>query len=174
MITAHEIMPGHYLQLKIAAHQPHKLRALFADDTYVEGWGTFCERLALDQGWGGPLDRLAHLKKQIENVARTIVDIRVHTQGMTRDQVLAFARDQALQDEQFAGNLWTRAITSAPQLTTYYLGDSQVQALYDDVRRARGAAFSVRRFVDGMMSQGPVPVAHYRELLLEQQAPAHP
>jgi hypothetical protein len=166
MITAHEIFPGHYMQLKIAAHQPHKVRALFADDLYVEGWGTFCERLMLDQGWGGPLDRLAHLKKQIENVARTIVDIRVHTHAMTRQQVLAFGRDQALQDAQFAANLWTRAITSSPQLTTYYLGDSQVQALYDDLRRRRGAAFSVREFVDGMMAIGPVPVARYRERLL--------
>jgi uncharacterized protein (DUF885 family) len=166
MITAHEIFPGHYMQLKIAAHQPHKVRALFPDDTYVEGWGTFCEWLALDQGRGGPLDRLAHLKKQMENVTRTIVDIRVHTQNMKREEVLAFARDEAMQDEQFAANLWTRSITSAPQLTTYYLGDREVQHLYEDVRQARGTAFSVREFVDGMMALGPVPIAHYREKML--------
>jgi uncharacterized protein (DUF885 family) len=171
MITAHEIFPGHYMQLKIAAHQPHKVRALFPDDTYVEGWGTFCERLMLDQGWGGPLDRLAHLKKQMENVTRTIVDIRVHTAGMTREEVIAMARDQALQDEQFAANLWTRSITSAPQLTTYWLGDREVQSLYDDVRRQRGNASSVREFVDGMMAQGPVAVAHYREVMLAPQRP---
>jgi uncharacterized protein (DUF885 family) len=166
MITAHEIFPGHYLQLKIAAHQPHKIRALFPDDTYVEGWGTFCERFALDHGWGGPLDRLAHLKKQMENVTRTIVDIRVHTAGMSRADVLAFARDEALQDQQFAGNLWTRSITSAPQLTTYWLGDREVQRLYEDVQQRRGAAFSARQFVDGMMALGPVAVRHYRERLL--------
>jgi uncharacterized protein (DUF885 family) len=166
MITAHEIFPGHYMQLKIAAHQPHKVRALFSDDTYVEGWGTFCERLMLDQGWGGPLDRLAHLKKQMENVTRTIVDIRVHTAGMRREEVIAMARDQALQDEQFAANLWTRSITSAPQLTTYWLGDREVQHLYEDVRRERGGKFSVRGFVDEMMAQGPVAVSHYREVML--------
>src|SRR4029077_54256 len=82
MITPHEILPGHYVQLKSAAHNAHKVRAVFPDDVYVEGWGTFCERLMLDEGWGGPLDRLAHLKKQMENIARTIVDIRVHTRGM--------------------------------------------------------------------------------------------
>jgi uncharacterized protein (DUF885 family) len=168
MITPHEIYPGHYLQLRIAAHRPHKVRALFADDTYVEGWGTFCERLLSDLGWGGPLDRLAHLKKQLENVARTVVDIRVHTQGMTREEVLAYARGEALQDEQLAMNLWTRAITSAPQLTTYYLGYREVWRLYEDVQKARGSAFSVREFVDGMMAQGPVPVARYRERMLEK------
>ncbi len=84
MITPHEILPGHYLQLKWAARHPRKIRALFPDGIYVEGWGTFCERLLLDEGWGGPLDRLAHFKKQLENIARTIVDIRVHSRGWGR------------------------------------------------------------------------------------------
>ena len=169
MIAPHEIVPGHYLQLKYAARQPRKTRAIFADGVYVEGWGTFVERLMLDEGWGGPLDRLAHLKKQLENIARTVVDIRVHTTDMTRQEVLAFVRDKALQDEQFAANMWMRAITSSPQLTFYYLGYRQVRDLYEDVRRARGEEFVLREFMDGMMSMGPVPVRHYRAMLLEKK-----
>ncbi len=163
MITPHEIVPGHALQLVLAARHPRRVRALFPDDVYVEGWGTFCERLLLDQGWGGPLARLAHRKKRLENIARTIVDIRVHTAGMTRDEVLDFVRDQALQDEQFAVNMWRRTITSAPQLTTYYLGFEQVWGLYEQMRAARGSSFDLRAFLDGMMELGPVPVKHYRE-----------
>ncbi|PYL06119.1 MAG: hypothetical protein DME34_09800 [Verrucomicrobia bacterium] len=45
MIVPHELIPGHYVQFKIAAHQPHKIRAVFPDPLYVEGWGTFCERI---------------------------------------------------------------------------------------------------------------------------------
>ena len=59
MIVPHELIPGHYVQLKYAAHHPHKVRAVFPDPVYVEGWGTFCERLLLDQGWGSALPRLA-------------------------------------------------------------------------------------------------------------------
>ncbi len=175
MITPHEIYPGHYLQARVAAHRPWKARALFGDDTYVEGWGTFCERLLLDLGWGGPLDRLAHWKKQIENAARVVVDIRVNTQGMTRDEVLAYARDEALQDDQLAANLWTRAITSSPQLATYYLGEREIRRLYDDVKKARGSRFVLREFVDGMIALGPVPVATYRKRMLGgAAAPAKP
>lgn len=166
MITPHEILPGHYLQLKWAARHPHKARALFADSVYVEGWGTFCERLLLDLGWGGPLPRLAHLKKQLENTARAVVDIRVHTQGMTREEVLRFVKEDALQDDQFAANMWVRAITSSPQIATYWLGDRQVTDLHDDVKRARGASYRLKEFMDGMMELGPVPVRHYRERLL--------
>lgn len=166
MITAHEMVPGHFVQLKWAARHPRKVRALFPDGVYVEGWGTFSERLLLDQGWGGPLARLAHLKKQLENIARTIVDIRVNTQEMSRAQVLRFVKEEALQDEQFAANMWTRAITTSPQLTSYYLGDREVQGLYEEVRAAQGAGFKLKSFLDGMMEMGPVPVRHYRERML--------
>lgn len=166
MITPHEVIPGHYMQLKYAARHPRKVRALFGDGVYLEGWGTFAERLMLDLGWGGPLDRLAHLKKQMENIARTIVDIRVHTQEMSRDEVLRFVQEEALQDKQFASNMWTRSITSAPQLTTYFLGYEQVWGLYDDVARARGESFVLQEFMDGMMVLGPVPVRHYRARML--------
>ncbi|HVQ29884.1 MAG TPA: DUF885 domain-containing protein [Vicinamibacteria bacterium] len=166
MITPHEILPGHYLQLKWAARHPRKVRALFADGVYVEGWGTFCERLLLDLGWGGPLPRLAHLKKQLENTARAVVDIRVHTQGMTREEVLRFVREDALQDEQFAANMWMRAITSSPQLASYWLGYRQMTDLHEDVKRVRGASYRLRDFTDAMMELGPVPVRHYRERLL--------
>jgi hypothetical protein len=166
MITPHEILPGHYLQLKFAARHPRKVRALFPDGVYVEGWGTFCERLMLDSGWGGPLDRLAHLKKQLENTARAIVDIRVHTESLSREEVIRFVKEEALQDDQFASNMWTRAISTPTQITTYYLGYRQVRGLFDEVRAARGEAFRIRDFMDGMMELGPVPVARYRERML--------
>lgn len=166
MITPHEILPGHYLQLKVAAHQPHKVRALFPDDVYVEGWGTFSERLMLDQGWGGPLDRLAHLKKQMENIARAVVDVSVHTKDMKREEVIAFVRDEALQDAQFASNMWTRSITTPTQIPTYFLGYTQIRALYDAVKAAQGDKFRLKEFMDSMLADGAVPVAKYREKLL--------
>jgi hypothetical protein len=125
----------------------------------------------LDLGWGGPLDRLAHLKKQMENIARAIVDVSVHTRGMPREEVIRFVREEALQDEQFASNMWTRAITSPTQITTYYLGYRQVRELYDDVKAARGAAFCLKEFMDSMLAMGPVPVARYRQRLLSPRSP---
>lgn len=171
MIVAHELIPGHYTQLKFAAHHPRKVRALFADPVYVEGWGTFCERLLLDRGFGNSRARLAHLKKQLENIARVIVDIRVHTKGMTEAQVREFVTGEAFQGEQLARNMWMRTLTTAPQITSYFLGYDQVQRLYEDVRRARGSAFVLRRFMDGMMELGPVPVSEYRKRLLPARKP---
>jgi hypothetical protein len=163
MIAPHELIPGHYVQFKIAAHQPHKIRVIFPDPLYVEGWGTFCERIMLDQGWGGPLERLAHLKKQLENIARTIVDIRVHTENISRDEVVRFVTEDALQGQQLASNMWIRAITTSPQITSYYLGYQKVRQAYDDARAAAGDHFELRKFMDGMMDLGPVRLEHYVE-----------
>ncbi len=166
MITPHEILPGHYVQLKSAARGADKIRAVFPDDVYVEGWGTFCERLMLDEGWGGPLDRLAHLKKQMENIARTIADIRVHTRHMSREELFAFVTQEALQGEQLARNMWVRTITTSPQITYYYLGYRQVRSVFDDVRTARGADFRLKSFMDELLAIGPVPLSEVRRILL--------
>jgi uncharacterized protein (DUF885 family) len=157
MIVPHELIPGHYVQFKIAARQPHKIRAVFPDPLYVEGWGTFCERLMLDNGWGGPLERLAHLKKQLENIARTIVDIRVHTENMSREEVARFVKEEALQGDQLAANMWTRSLTTSPQITTYYLGYGKVSDCYD----ARKEHVDLAAFMDSMMKLGPVRLEHY-------------
>ena len=163
MIVPHELIPGHYVQLKYAARHPHKVRAIFPDPVYVEGWGTFCERLLLDQGWGGASPRLAHLKKQLENIARTIVDIRVHTENMSREEMVRFVKEEALQGDQLANNMWTRTLTSSPQITTYYLGYARVTEVYEAARAAQGEKFELRRFMDGMMRLGPVRLEHYLE-----------
>jgi Bacterial protein of unknown function (DUF885) len=170
MIAAHELIPGHYVQFKIAAHQGHKIRTVFPNPLYVEGWGTFCERLMLDQGWGGPPERLAHLKKQLENIARTIVDIRVHTENLSRDEVIHFVKDEALQGDQLASNMWTRAITSSPQITSYYLGYRKVRQAFDAARASAGNNFELQKFMDAMMELGPVQLDHYIEQFSAKKA----
>lgn len=170
MIVPHELIPGHYVQLKYAAHHPHKVRAVFPDPIYIEGWGTFCERLLLDEGWGGALPRLAHLKKQLENIARTIVDIRVHTENLSREEMVRFVKEEGLQGEQLANNMWTRTLTSSPQITTYYLGYAKVTEIYHAARAAEGEGFELRRFMDGMMQLGPVRLEHYLRRVRGQAA----
>lgn len=170
MIAAHELVPGHYAQLKHSARHPRRVRTVFSDGVYTEGWGTFVERIMLDAGWGGPLEYLAHYKKALENIARAIVDIRVHTRDMSREAMVRLVREEALQGEQLAANMWTRTLTTAPQITTYYLGSRQIRDLYDAVRARDGASFSLQRFMDAMVAEGSVPIPALRERLLGRAA----
>ena len=91
------------------------------------------------------------------------MDIRVHTENMSRAEVVRFVKEEALQNDQFASNMWTRAITSSPQITSYYLGYRKVREAYDAARAAAGDKFELRKFMDGMMEWGPVDLDHYIE-----------
>ena len=165
MIVPHELVPGHYVQLKVAARQPHAVRSLFGDGVYSEGWGSFSERLMLDLGWGGPPERLAHYKKQLENIARLIADIVVHTENWDEPKLARFLTDEALLDAQFAANMWRRAMLTSPQLTTYHQGYRDIHAIWRDWRR-KYPDRPLREFVDGMLALGAVPVREYRAALL--------
>jgi uncharacterized protein (DUF885 family) len=76
--------------------------------------------------------------------------------------VIRFVKEDALQGDQLAANMWMRSITSPVQLTTYYLGYREVRGVYDDAQRTLGTKFDLCAFMDGMMRLGPVAARHYR------------
>jgi hypothetical protein len=62
--------------------------------------------------------------------------------------------------------MWSRATTSAPQITSYWLGYEQHRSLFEDVKAARGEDFVLKEYLDAMVAEGGIPVSAYRELLL--------
>jgi hypothetical protein len=82
---------------------------------------------------------------------------------MSREEMVRFVKEQALQGDQLANNMWTRTLTSSPQITTYYLGYAKVTEVYNAVRAAESDKFDLCRFMDGMMELGPVRLEHYLE-----------
>ena len=55
LLTIHEAMPGHYVQMEIANDvQPRGrslLRSVFGNGAYVEGWGQYATQMMLDEGF---------------------------------------------------------------------------------------------------------------------------
>jgi hypothetical protein len=179
MISAHELLPGHYLQMKTAVRRAPAVRSVFPNGAFVEGWGTFAEKLMIDRGWGGPLERLAHLKKRLENAARAILDVRYHTRKLTREDAERLFREDALQDAQLFQNAWNRTITTPPQLATYFVGEEDVSTLYARLCSEGGAARATRSLVDALLALGPITVREMGEALesgaavsVEEQVPS--
>ena len=160
MIIAHEIYPGHYLQLKVAAATAPALRSLFGNGVYIEGWGTFSEELMLDAGWDdhNRLTRLAHLRKRLENATRAYVSVMVHVHDWNKDQVMEFAVTRGLLPPQFALNLWVRVMNNPLQIPSYFLGFHGFRALWAEENRRLGEDFKTRDFVDKVLRAGPVPI----------------
>jgi uncharacterized protein (DUF885 family) len=160
MIITHEIIPGHYLQLKMAAGHKRRVRALFGGDLFAEGWASLCEELTLDHGWDGdhPLTRLAHLRKRLENAVRAYVSVRVHCDGWDRRKTTEFAVETGWLPRQFAVNLWHRVISSPLQLTSYFLGYNAFTAAYRSEKERLGHGFSPFYFSKRILESGSVPI----------------
>ena len=160
MIIAHEIYPGHYLQLKVAAGAAPALRTLFANGVYVEGWGTFSEELMLDAGWDdhNRLTRLAHLRKRLENATRAYVSVMVHVHDWDKDQLMEFAVARGLLPPQFALNLWVRVMNNPLQIPSYFLGFHGFRKLWQEEQARLGDSFTTREFVDSVLQAGPIPI----------------
>ena len=160
MIIAHEIYPGHYLQLKVGAGAAPALRTLFANGVYIEGWGTFSEELMLDTGWDdyNRLTRLAHLRKRLENATRAYVSVMVHVHDWNKEQVMEFAVTRGLLPPQFAANLWVRVMNNPLQIPSYFLGFHGFRELWQAERERLGDSFTTRQFVDSILQAGPIPI----------------
>jgi hypothetical protein len=99
-VVAHELLPGHMIQLPIeAAANPHPLRLEYAP-AFAEGWGIYAEQLAAAQGaFADPMAELGHLHWLLFRVGRGLVDIAIHCDGWSieraRAQLIAWQGEPA-------------------------------------------------------------------------------
>ena len=170
-LSIHEAMPGHYLQLDHSNRSPDLLRAYLGSGPFVEGWAVFAEGLMKDEGYlaGDPqeqrLFQLTVLKMRLRSISNTLLDIGIHTEGMTRDQAMDLMQSGAFQAEREAAGKWVRASLSSVQLLSYFTGFSEHTALRAEARQRWGKGYTLRRYNDRVLSYGSPPVKYVRELM---------
>ena len=174
-LMIHEAMPGHALQLehsrRFAGSTP--VRAVLRSGPFVEGWAVYAEQLMGSRGYPGEGNpaalQLQRLKMQLRSIINTIMDARVHCSGMTQAQAMAVMTGQGYQEDGEATAKWRRVLLTSAQLSTYYVGFTEVSELADDLRRAH-PGWHDRQVHDGMLAHGSPPVRHLRTLLAGQPA----
>lgn len=171
LLTIHEAMPGHYVQLEYANDvQPHYrriLRNVFGNEPYVEGWAVYVTGMMLDEGYlGGDKDlRLTFLKQMLRVISNTILDIRLQTQGMTEQQALDLMIRSAFQEKEEATAKLQRAQLSSCQLPTYFAGWKGWMEVREAYRQRKGAAFSLRSFHEAALRESAVSLPILNQLL---------
>lgn len=175
-LSIHEGMPGHYLQLDHANQNPSLLRAVLSNGPFVEGWAVYAEGMMADQGYlggtktmDGKLFRLTMLKMRLRSITNTLLDIGIHTEGMTRDQAMKLMMDGAFQQEREAAGKWVRASLTSVQLLSYFTGYAEHMALREEARRRWGKDFTLRRYNDAVLSHGSPPVKYARALMFGEK-----
>ena len=179
LLTIHEAMPGHYVQLEYANQiQPKArriLRAVFGNTPYIEGWGQYAEQLMLDEGFdSSPEMRLTFLKEELRVLANAILDIRLQTMGMTDQQAMDLMEKDTFQEHEEAAAKLQRAKLSSCQLPTYRVGWRDWLRVREQYNRVKNGGYRLKDFNEQALREGAVPLPVLARLLtgkpLEQES----
>ena len=190
LLTIHEAVPGHYLQMAYANQGSALARRVFRSGLFAEGWAVYVTQVMLDRGYGAgdPALWLVHWKFYLRTVVNAILDVRIHTMGMTSDEAIALMVDGAFQEHAEALAKDERARLTATQLSTYFLGSLGMWDIEDAARRgaaiAAGAGadavpaphvvggypatpgFDGRAHLEAVIAHGAPPIPILRRILL--------
>ena len=167
-LMVHEAMPGHYLQLQHSRRfaGATRLRAALWSGPFVEGWAVYAEELMAAHGYPGEGDpaavRMQQLKMQLRMIINAILDARVHAHGLTEAEAMTLMTERGFQEDGEASGKWRRAQLTSAQLSTYYVGYTEVADLAADLL---GRGLPERAAHDSMLAHGSPPVSQLRKLL---------
>ncbi len=190
LLTIHEAVPGHYLQGAAGNRGASLVRRVFGSGLFAEGWAVYVTQVVLDQGYadGDPALWLVHWKFYLRAVINAIIDVRIHTAGMTSGEAIALMVDGGFQERAEALAKDERARLSSTQLVTYFLGSVGMWEIEDAARRraaiAAGAGedavpapgvvggypvtpgFDRRAHLEAIIANGKPPIPLLRRILL--------
>lgn len=167
-IAVHEAMPGHYVQLWHSNKCPSVLRSVLWSGSFVEGWAAYAEQVMADQGFydDDPVYKLVQLKVWLRSITNAILDQAIHCDGMTEQQAMALMTQTAFQEEREAAGKWSRARMSATQLSTYFVGRQEHEALRAEAEKKPG--FTLKSYHDTVLSFGSPPARYAGALMFNK------
>ena len=169
-LTLHESSPGHSLQQSLVNEQGEvpDFRKQYIS-AYGEGWGLYSEWLGKEMGiYRTPYEDFGRLTYAMWRACRLVIDTGVHHKGWSRDQALAYLRDNTALSEHEVTTEVDRYISWPGQALSYKLGEIAIMRLRREAEAALGTKFDVRKFHDVLLAQGSLPLP-----VLESQVRAY-
>ena len=159
-LTLHESAPGHSLQgsLVMEMGEVPGFRKEYIS-AYGEGWGLYSEWLGKEMGiYQTPYEDFGRLTYAMWRACRLVIDTGVHHKGWTRDQAIAYLRDNTALSEHEVRTEVDRYISWPAQALSYKLGEIAIMKLRREAEAELGGKFDVRRFHDAVLAPGSVPL----------------
>ncbi len=159
-MVAHEAYPGHHLQLVTMQELPSEVRRHLWTPVMVEGWALYCEQLLDEAGYyRTPEQRLFQLVNLLWRAIRVVLDVGLHTRGMTPAEAVDYMVEH-LPIERRSAEAEVRRYCAWPTYQLCYaVGRRELLQLREDWQEATGPDFDPRRFHDTLLSYGGLPVS---------------
>src|SRR5205807_4238878 len=122
-LTAHEAMPGHFLQLARSNEfrAPTLVRAIFQSGPFIEGWAVYCEQVMAEQGYGGPEVKMQQLKMRLRAICNAILDQSIHAGNMSENEAMDLMTKEGYQQEGEGVAKWKSGCLTSAQVSTYFV-----------------------------------------------------
>ncbi len=164
----HEGIPGHHLQLSIAAELADlpelRKRAFIA--AYGEGWGLYTERLADEMGlYSSALDRMGMLSADSMRACRLVVDTGMHALGWSRQRAIDFLVANSTMRPSHAAAEVDRYAVMPGQALSYMIGRLEIQRIRRETAERLGERFAIKDFHDAVLDSGPLPLGILDEVV---------
>jgi uncharacterized protein (DUF885 family) len=160
-ISYHEGAPGHHFQIALAMETAGlpKFRRFGGYGAYSEGWGLYAERLGKEMGfYQDPYSDFGRLSTEAWRAVRLVTDTGLHAKKWTREQAIAFFRENTLLSERDIVKEVERYLCNPGQATSYKTGELKIMALRARAKAALGATFDIRKFHDAVLRDGALPL----------------
>jgi len=160
-LSLHEANPGHHFQISIQREQQGlpKFRRFGGYTAYSEGWGLYAESLGPELGmYTDPYQYFGRLEGELWRAIRLVVDTGLHSQGWTREQVLAYMDENSSAAEARRVSEAERYMAIPGQATAYKIGQLKISELRARAEKALGPKFDIRKFHTTVLMDGALPL----------------
>jgi len=163
-VTAlHEGYPGHHLHLVHAQAQRSDTRKNVWTPLTVEGWALYCEDMMGEEGfYRSEEEEFFQRVHLLWRATRVLLDVGLHTRGMTFDQAVDQFVTELHVDRANAEAEVRRYCAEPAQPLCYAVGRREILELRKDFHAARGSKFTLRAFHDALLRYGGLPVTLIR------------
>ena len=171
ILSIHEAIPGHYAQLVYSNKVDDLIKSIFQNNTMIEGWAVYGERMMLEEGYGNnsPEMWLMYYKWHLRSTLNTILDYSIQCLNMSEQDAIKLMTEEGFQTEAEAKGKWRRATLTQTQLCCYFTGYTEIYALREDQKKTLGNDFSLKQFHEKFLSYGSVPVKYIWEMMKVEQ-----